>query len=73
MKGVARAAWRRLISLVGPYRCGACDRPLRRLGSSDLSPEAVRAHRLAGTLGGLLAAAYVCDDCTRPGGWVLIE
>ena len=39
----------------------------------DFTPEAVRSHRLAGTLGGLLASAYVCRDCTKPGGWVLIE
>jgi hypothetical protein len=73
MKGVARAVWRWLSALVGPYRCESCDKPLRRLESTDLSPVAVRTHRLAGTLGGLLAAGYVCDDCTRPGGWVLIE
>jgi hypothetical protein len=73
MRGFARAVWRRLTAFVGPYRCGSCDKPLRRLESIDLSPEAARAYRLAGTLGGLLAAGYVCDDCTRPGGWVLIE
>lgn len=73
MMGVVRAVWRRVVSLVGPYRCGSCGKPLRRLRSTDLSPEAVRARRLGGTLGGLLAAGYVCDDCTKPGGWVLIE
>ena len=73
MNRVARAAWRQLVSLVGPYRCASCHNPLRRLTPADLSPEAVRARRLAGTLGGLLAGGYVCDGCTKPGGWVLIE
>ncbi len=68
-----RAAWWRLVSLVGPYRCMSCGKPLRRLVADDLSPEAVRTRRLAGTLGGLLTAAYVCDNCTKPGKWILIE
>jgi hypothetical protein len=65
--------WQWLTSFVGPHRCGSCGKPLRRLVSADLTPEAVRTHRLAGTLGGLLAEAYVCGDCTKPGEWVLIE
>jgi hypothetical protein len=39
----------------------------------DLSPEAVRKRRLAGSLGGLLAAGYVCTGCMKPGDWILIE
>jgi hypothetical protein len=72
---VTRAArvWRWLASVGGSRRCGSCGQPLRRFVSADLTPEAVRAHRLAGTLGGLLAAGYVCRDCTKPGEWVLIE
>jgi hypothetical protein len=73
VKRASRATWQRLAALVGPYRCRSCGQPLRRLVSSDLTPEAVRTYRLAGTLGGLLAAGYVCRDCTRPGEWVLIE
>jgi hypothetical protein len=73
VKRASRAAWQRLAALVGPHRCRSCDGPLRRLVSSDLTPEAVRAYRLTGALGGLLAAGYVCRDCTRPGEWVLIE
>ncbi len=69
----ARALWRWLSVPVGPYRCGSCDKPLRRLESTDLSPGAVRAHRLTGTLGGLLAAGYVCDGRTRHGCWILME
>lgn len=65
--------WRWFAALVGPYRCRACDRPLRRLVPGDLTPEAVRAYGLAGTLGGLLAAGYVCGNCTRHGEWILIE
>jgi len=74
-ESVTRAArvWRWLASIVGSHRCGSCGQPLRRLVSVDLTPEAVRAHRLAGTLGVLLAAGYVCRDCTKPGEWVLIE
>ena len=68
-----RAARRWLASLVGPHRCGSCGLPLRRLVAADLTPEAVRTRRLAGTLGGLLAGAYVCGGCTKPGDWVLIE
>jgi hypothetical protein len=71
--GRIRAAWRRLVSLVGPRRCGSCGKPLRRLVEGDLSPDAVRTRRLAGTLGGLLATGYVCGDCTKPGAWILIE
>ena len=67
------AAWRRLVSLFGPYRCRVCGKPLRRLVASDLCPDVVRTRRLAGTLGGLLAAGYVCADCTKPGEWILIE
>jgi hypothetical protein len=40
---------------------------------ADLSPEAARTHRLAGTLGGLLGEAHVCGVCTKPGEWVLIR
>lgn len=65
--------WRWAAALVGPHRCRECGRPLRRLASADLTPESVRAYRLAGTLGGLLAAGYVCGHCTRRGEWVLIE
>jgi hypothetical protein len=68
-----RTSWQWLTALVGPHRCGSCGGPLRRLVSSDLAPEAVRTYYLAGTLGGLLAAGYVCRDCTRPGEWVLVE
>ena len=60
-------------AFVGPHRCASCDQPLRHLVSTDLTPEAVRTYRLAGTLGGLLAAGYVCRNCTKPGEWVLIE
>src|SRR5258708_4555429 len=35
--------------------------------------EAVGAHRLAGALGGLLAAGYVCRNGTQGGEWVLTE
>ena len=73
VKRAVRAVWRWLTSLVGPYRCESCGGPLRRLVSTDLTPEAVRAHSLAGTLGGLLAAGYVCRDCTKRGEWVLVE
>jgi DNA-directed RNA polymerase subunit RPC12/RpoP len=73
LKRVAWAAWRRLAALVGPYRCGSCGGRLRRLVEGDLSPEAVRDRRLAGSLGGLLAAGYVCANCTKPGDWILIE
>jgi hypothetical protein len=66
-------SWKRLPSLFGPYRCPVCGKPLRRLVATDLSPDAVRARRLAGTLGGLLTAGYVCADCTKPGEWILIE
>jgi|GEM_PF-7049284 len=69
----ATRKWPWLASLVGPYTCGSCGKPLRRLVTADLTPEAVRTHRLAGTLGGLLASAYVCRDCMKPGEWVLIE
>jgi hypothetical protein len=72
MKPAARV-WQWLTSFVGPHRCKACGKPLRRLVMEDLTPEAVRTHRLAGTLGGLLAAAYVCHHCTKPGEWILIE
>lgn len=67
-----RAA-RRWAALVGSYRCRECGGPLRRLVSADLTPEAVRAYRLAGTLGGLLAAGHVCRACTCRGEWILIE
>jgi DNA-directed RNA polymerase subunit RPC12/RpoP len=67
------ATWRRLVSLLGPYRCRVCSKPLRRLVVGDLCPDAVRTRRLAGTLGGLMAAGYVCADCTKPGEWILIE
>ena len=70
---VKRAVRRWLTSLVGSHRCESCGKPLRRLVVADLTPEAVRAYRLAGTLGGLLAAGYVCRDCTKPGEWILIE
>ena len=73
VKRTTRAVWQWLTALVGPHRCGSCGKSLRRLVSADLTPEAVRTHRLAGTLGGLLAAGYVCRDCTKPGEWVLIE
>ena len=73
VKRASRAVWPWLTSLVGSHRCGSCGQPLRRLVSADLTPEAVRAYRLAGTLSGLLAAGYVCRDCTKPGEWVLIE
>jgi hypothetical protein len=73
VKRAARALWQWLTSLVDPHRCGSCGGPLRRLVSADLTPEAVRTYYLAGTLGGLLAAGYVCRDCTKPGEWVLIE
>ena len=66
----ARRWW---AALVGTHRCGSCGKPLRRLVAADLTPEAVRTYRLAGTLGGLLAAGYVCRDCTKLGEWVLIE
>lgn len=69
----ARAARLWLTSLVSAYHCTTCGKPLRRLVPGDLTPEAVRSHRLAGTLGGLMASAYVCRDCTRSGEWVLIE
>jgi hypothetical protein len=69
----ARAVWRWASSLAATHRCGSCGQPLRRLVSADLTPEAIRTRRLAGTLGGLLAAGYVCRDCTKPGEWVLIE
>jgi len=72
MKRIVRAAWR-LASLTGPYRCRACDKPLRQLVADDLSPDVVRARRLEGTLGGVLTAGYVCADCTKPGDWILIE
>ena len=67
------AAWRRLVVLFGPYRCWACGKPLRRLLASDLSPDVVQTRRLAGTLGGLMAAGYVCANCTKSGEWILIE
>lgn len=73
VKRGARAARLWLASLVGAYHCATCGKPLRRLESGDLTPEAVRSHRLAGTLGGLMASAYVCRDCTKPGEWVLLE
>ena len=73
VKRAGRATWQWLTALVGPHRCASCGGPLRRLVSSDLTPEAVRTYYLAGTLGGLLAAGYVCRNCTRPGEWVLIE
>lgn len=73
VKRASRATWQRLAALIGPHQCGSCGQPLRRLVSSDLAPEAIRTHRLAGTLGGLLAAGYVCRDCTKPEEWVLIE
>lgn len=66
----ARRWW---TALVGTHRCGSCGKPLRPLVAADLTPEAVRTYRLAGTLGGLLTAGYVCRDCTKPGEWVLIE
>ena len=71
----SRTLWveRWWVALVGTHRCGSCGTPLRRLVAADLTPEAVRTYRLAGTLGGLLAAGYVCRDCTKPGEWVLIE
>jgi hypothetical protein len=55
------------------YCCRSCGKPMRLLRSTDLTPEEVRTRRLTGTLGGLLAAAYVCEDCMAPGSWVLIE
>jgi len=67
------AAWRQLVLLFGRYRCRLCDKPLRRLVASDLGPDVVQTRRLAGTLGGLLAAGYVCTDCTKAGEWILIE
>jgi hypothetical protein len=73
MKQMLRTAWRWLGSLVDPPRCGSCGRQMRRLVTADLSPEEVRTRRLNGTLGGLLVAAYVCETCTKPGDWVLIE
>jgi len=73
VKRAAQAIRRWLMSLVGAHRCGSCGQPLRRLVSADLTAEAVRARRLAGTLSGLLGAGYVCRDCTKPGEWVLIE
>ena len=72
VKRTTSAVRRWLAALVGSHRCGTCGRPLRRLVPADLRPEAVRAYRLAGTLGGLLATGYVCRDCTKPGEWVLI-
>ena len=68
-----RAARRWAAALVGSYRCRECGGPLRRLVPADLTPEAVRAYRLAGTLGGLLAAGRVCRACTCRGEWILIE
>lgn len=67
------SACRWLASLVGSHRCGVCGETLRRFVLADLTPEAVRARRLTGTLGGLLANAYVCRVCTKPGEWILIE
>jgi hypothetical protein len=69
----AARVWRWLTSPVGPHRCEGCGKPLRRLVTADLTPGTVRARSLAGTLGGLLAAAYVCRDCTKLGEWILIE
>jgi hypothetical protein len=46
---------------------------MRLLRSTDFSPEDVRTRLLTGTLGGLLVAAYLCQDCTPVGGWILIE
>jgi hypothetical protein len=68
-----RTIWRRLGSHFGPNRCRSCDQPLRRLVAADLSPDVVRTRRLEGTLGGLLAAGYVCATCTKAGEWILIE
>lgn len=68
-----RWAWRWLATYLGPPRCGSCGLPLRRLAEDDLTPEVVRTCRLAGTLGGLLAAGHVCARCTAPGSWILIE
>ena len=68
-----KRVWRWLTSGFGPHLCESCSGSLRRLAPADLAPEAVRAHRLAGTLGGLLAGAYVCRTCTERGGWVLVE
>jgi hypothetical protein len=68
-----RWAWRWLVVHLGPPRCRSCGKPLRRLVEEDLTPEVVRTRRLAGTLGGLLDAGHVCDRCTAPGHWILIE
>jgi hypothetical protein len=73
MRRLIRAVGRRLVWLVGPYRCLSCGGPLRPFTPADLSPDDSRARRLGGTLGGLLASGYVCEACTPPGGWVLIE
>jgi hypothetical protein len=43
------------------------------VGPGELRPDEIRSRRLAGTLGGLFASAYVCDACAKPGHWVLIE
>jgi hypothetical protein len=69
----ATSAVRRWASLGTSHRCATCGGPLRRFVEGDLTPEAVRTYRLTGTLGGLLAAGYVCRTCTRPGEWVLVE
>jgi hypothetical protein len=73
VRRAARAVGRWWAALVGPHRCESCGEPLRRLVAAHLTPEAVRTYRLTGTLGGLLAAGYVCRDCTKPGEWILIE
>jgi hypothetical protein len=65
--------WRWLTAFSGLHQCRSCGKPLRRLVTADLAPEAIRTYRLAGTLGGLLAAGYVCPDCTARGEWILIE
>lgn len=72
---IVRAAWIHLASRFGPrhHCCGACGQPLRRLIMEDLTPEAVRSYRMAGTLDGILGGAYMCKTCMKPGKWVLIE
>jgi hypothetical protein len=73
MKRAMQVVRRWLALFAGSYRCASCTTPLRRLVIADLTPEAVRTHRLAGKLGGLLTEGYVCPKCTKPGEWILIH